>query len=58
MKKNLSKKEKLFCRDCENSYNFHEIGANGKPFMCRCKIDKYLKMLNHDFCENFKKISK
>lgn len=24
---------KFQCRDCGHSYDWHEIGANGKPFM-------------------------
>lgn len=35
-KKKVIEKTQYHCRDCAHSYDWHEIGANGKPFMCRC----------------------
>lgn len=46
------------CRDCTFSYDWHEIGANGKPFMCRCAYytdGKYCKFLSGKQCEHFEK---
>ncbi|TYK34348.1 hypothetical protein FNJ59_07460 [Bacteroides pyogenes] len=48
---------KYRCIDCEHSYDWHEIGANGKPFMCRCPYytdGKYCRFLNDPQCEHFK----
>lgn len=45
------------CSDCKNSYGFHEIGFDGKPFICKCNFytnGKYSKFLNDRACENFK----
>lgn len=51
---------KYTCRDCAKSYDWHEIGANGKPFMCRCQHHadgKYCKFLSDKQCEHFIKRS-
>lgn len=42
------------CRDCKHSYECHEIGADGKPFLCRCPFHKWSKFLNRDYCKEFK----
>lgn len=47
--------EKLFCRDCKHSYDYHEKGADGKPFLCRCPYFHYSKFLYMDNCQNFEK---
>lgn len=55
-----AEKLKYTCRDCSNSYDWHEIGANGHPFMCRCKHyteGKYCKFLSDKQCEHFIKRS-
>ena len=56
-KKKVIEKPKYHCCDCEHSYDWHEIGANGKPFMCRCpyyKDGKYCRFLSGPQCEHFK----
>ncbi len=52
-KKQLKEKPKYHCRDCKHSYDPHEIGANGKPFMCRCRFSKFSKFLDRDHCDKF-----
>lgn len=46
------------CSDCSESYDWHEIGADGKPYLCRCKFKKeggkYSIFLDDKECENFK----
>ncbi|RGZ10189.1 hypothetical protein DXA04_20720 [Phocaeicola vulgatus] len=47
---------KFQCRDCGHSYDWHEIGANGKPFMCRCPFytgGKFCRFLSAPQCEHF-----
>lgn len=49
---------KYKCRHCKHSYDWHEIGANGKPFMCRCpfyKEGKFCRFLSDPQCEHFLK---
>lgn len=44
------------CFDCKHSYGWHEIGFNGKPFLCHCpfyKQGKFSKFLNDKACEHF-----
>lgn len=58
-KRNKTKiaESKYHCHDCAHSYDWHEIGANGKPFMCRCPYytnGKYCRFLNDSQCEHFK----
>lgn len=36
------------CGDCAHSYDYHEIGWDGKPFLCRCPFytdGKYCRFL-------------
>lgn len=43
------------CRDCENSYDWHEKSVKGEFFMCRCPHHRFSRFLNHDGCdEHFK----
>ncbi len=46
------------CRDCALSYDWHEIGYNGEPFLCRCphkqKGGKFSIFLRDRACEKFK----
>lgn len=42
------------CKDCKHSFDYHETGANGKPFLCRCKFSKWDIFLNDPACKNFK----
>lgn len=44
------------CRECTSSYDWHEKGADGRPFMCRCayhKGGKFSKFLSDPQCEHF-----
>jgi hypothetical protein len=57
-KKKTKKVEKAQyqCRHCTYSYDWHEIGADGKPFMCRCPYytdGKYCRFLSDPQCEHF-----
>lgn len=43
------------CRDCANSYDFHERGWDGKPFLCRCpfyKDGKFSMFLTDKACKD------
>lgn len=54
----MAKKKKLeiHCVECVHSYDLHEIGANGKPFLCRCKVNpERSRFLTRDGCTKFKK---
>lgn len=46
------------CADCSESYDWHETGADGKPYLCRCRFrkeeGKYSIFLDDFECENFK----
>jgi hypothetical protein len=53
MAKKITKDVKYRCRDCKHSYNYFEIGANGKPFLCRCPYEKWAKFLNDPACDKF-----
>lgn len=53
-----SEKLKYTCRDCSNSYDWHEKNWRGELFMCRCKHyteGKYCKFLSDKQCANFNK---
>lgn len=44
------------CRDCAFSYDWHEKGADGRLFLCRCvhhKGGKYSKFLSDLQCKHF-----
>lgn len=44
------------CRECIHSYDWHETGADGLPFLCRCKHYKegrFSRFLNDRQCEKF-----
>lgn len=43
------------CEDCIHEYDRHEMGYDGKPFLCRCPFHKYSRFLKSDYCSNFKK---
>lgn len=44
------------CIECEHHYDLHEIGANGKPFLCRCKKHpQRSRFITKDGCNDFKK---
>lgn len=32
----VQERPKYQCRHCANSYDWHEIGYDGNPFLCRC----------------------
>lgn len=46
------------CGECANSYDFHEIGADGKPFLCRCPYytnGRFCRFIDEKQCnEHFK----
>ena len=57
-RKPVKEEPKYRCRDCAHSYDWHEIGANGQPFMCRCKYyteGKFCKFLSDHQCAHFLK---
>ena len=44
------------CEECKHSYDLHEKGANGKPFLCRCKVNPVRsRFLKRDGCIQFAK---
>lgn len=43
------------CIDCAHSFDYHEKGADGKPFLCRCQFHQFSKFLKTDYCNHFKK---
>lgn len=49
---------KRTCGECANSYDFHEIGADGKPFLCRCPYytnGRFCRFIDEKQCnEHFK----
>nr|UWI11222.1 MAG: hypothetical protein [Bacteriophage sp.]DAQ21899.1 MAG TPA: hypothetical protein [Caudoviricetes sp.] len=50
------KKLDIHCEECVYSYEPHEIGANGKPFLCRCKLhQERSRFLTRDGCGQFKR---
>ena len=54
MRKQQINKQEYHCRDCEKSYDWHEIGWDGKPFLCRCPHEKFCKFLDDKSCnDNF-----
>lgn len=55
MPKNTRKEVKHFCYQCANAYDPHEIGYDGKPFLCKCPFHKWSRFLYRDGCvDNFK----
>lgn len=47
------------CRHCNHSYDWHESGYDGKPFLCRCKYYKdgaFSKFLKDAQCAHFDKM--
>lgn len=43
------------CKDCIHATDFHEIGADGNYFLCKCKFSNRSRFLVKDACPNFKK---
>ena len=44
------------CKDCKHAYDWHEKGANGLPFLCRCEIHtNRSRFLTRDGCSDFKR---
>ena len=42
------------CGECIWSYDFHEIGADGKPFLCRCPFytnGQFCRFIDEKQCE-------
>jgi len=49
-----TKCKKPDCIKCIHHYGLHEIGANGKPFLCKCKIHKERsRFLTKDGCREY-----
>lgn len=46
------------CIECVYSYDLHEIGADGRPFLCRCSNtsneNKRSRFLKKDGCDLYK----
>ena len=48
-------KVKNLCRDCANSYDYHDLNYLRVPILCRCPHKRFSLLLNCDGCEeNFK----
>lgn len=44
------------CNECMHHHSLHEIGANGKPFLCKCwKHPERSRFITKDGCNDFKK---
>ncbi|MBR4886842.1 MAG: hypothetical protein IKU16_09525 [Muribaculaceae bacterium] len=59
MAKTQAKKQNntVDCKDCKHAYDWHEKGADGLPFLCRCRLHtKRSRFLTRDGCEQFDKI--
>lgn len=42
------------CGECKHHYDRHEIGANGQPFMCRCRLHpERIYFLTRNGCKDF-----
>lgn len=49
-----SKCKKPDCINCVHHYDLHEIGADGKPFLCKCKIHtERSRFLTKDGCREY-----
>ena len=56
MRKSVPQPQKHCCRDCDNATDFHEIGADGKPFLCKCPYEEWSQFLDiPKICIHFKK---
>lgn len=42
------------CWECALAYDFHEIGADGRPFMCRCPHKEWCRFTDDPACDLFK----
>lgn len=49
-----NKKEIKRCRDCRFSYDYHKLGVNGEPIMCKCAFSQFKKVLSDPACDRFK----
>lgn len=54
-RKLVREKSEYHCRDCKNSYDYHELNWEGKPFLCKCPHFKFSKFLDRDYCDKFVK---
>ena len=58
MRKTAPQPQKHCCRDCANSYDYHELTAYEPrvPFLCRCPFEEWSQFLDiPKFCIHFKK---
>lgn len=47
-------KVKPDCEQCRHHHDLHEKGADGKPFLCRCRLhNDRSHFLTKDGCEDF-----
>lgn len=58
MAKRLQQRDKpaYTCRECRNSYDWHDKNWLGEPFLCRCKFykeGKFSLFLSDPQCNNF-----
>lgn len=42
------------CKDCIHAKDFHEVGADGNYFLCKCKFSNRSRFLVKDACPNYK----
>lgn len=42
------------CKDCIHATDFHEVGADGNYFLCKCKFSNRSRFLVKDACPNYK----
>ena len=52
-KKVLRPVTQYHCRDCKNSYDWHEKNYRGELFMCRCRFSEWCKFLSDNQCGKF-----
>lgn len=53
-KKKTDKDPNRVCGKCEHSYDPHEIGADGKPFLVRCPFEQFSRFMSDPACIKFK----
>lgn len=46
-------KPRYTCKDCKESYDWHNKGADGTMIFCRCRHFEFCKFLEHDYCDHF-----
>lgn len=41
------------CGDCKHGYDYHEKGADGLPFLCKCEYREFSQFLSQRACKQF-----